>query len=196
MIGQLIVITGPSGVGKTTICSLLMSRFKRFEVAKTISSTTRAPRVGEVDGVDYRFLSRAAFERQIEEGAFLEHAIFAGNLYGTSQNSLKEMLTHKQLVFAVLELEGCRQLKGEKLPMLIFPIIPDDPRILEERIRLRTETNEKDIAKRLAQSKIELSAIHQEEFGTPIVNRTGQIEKTISEIQQKIEECLRKRART
>ena len=88
MRGLLAVLTGPSGVGKDTICTALLERFKAFGAVKTVSSTTRQPREGEENGIHYHFLSREAFERQIAQGDFLEYASYGANLYGTNRRML------------------------------------------------------------------------------------------------------------
>ncbi len=194
MRGLLTVLTGPSGVGKNTICTALLERFKPLGAVKTVSSTTRQPRVGEEeDGVHYHFLSREVFERQIAQGDFLEYAPYGANLYGTNRRMLERLLEQSRLVIADLEIKGCRQLKEKGINPLICPIIPDDVAVLEQRIRARPGVREADVVNRLAEAVREVTAITSGEFGPPIINCRDRIGEAIDEIQRRIEIRLSKR---
>ncbi|MEK3887029.1 guanylate kinase [Bacillus sp. FSL K6-3431] len=131
--GLLIVLSGPSGVGKGTVREAVFSRSDaKFEYS--ISMTTRKPRQGEVDGVDYFFKSREEFEQLIAEGKLLEHAEYVGNYYGTPVDYVKDTLDSGKDVFLEIEVQGAKQVR-EKIPegLFIF-LMPPSLNELESRI--------------------------------------------------------------
>ena len=164
--GQLIVITGPSGVGKGTLVKLLLQRHSQLKVS--ISATTRQPRPGEIDGVDYYFLSKQDFETAIKDRELLEWAEYAGNYYGTPQAQVVEQLDLGNHVLLEIELVGARAIAN------IFPdakrifILPPSIAELEARIRARGTNCEASIAKRLEIAQQEIAA--SQEFDYQIVN--------------------------
>ena len=164
--GKLIVLSGPSGVGKGTLLAHLRDRHQDLQVS--VSATTRQPRAGEVDGQHYHFVSRAAFKEMIEQGELLEWAEFAGNYYGTPKGPIEKVITSGQRIILEIELVGARQIK-ESFPEAkqIF-VLPPSVEALESRIRERGQDNERAIAKRLAQSQVEIAAAS--EFDVQIVN--------------------------
>ena len=106
---QVFVITGPSGVGKGTLIRGLLERVPQLELS--VSATTRLPRPGERDGVDYHFLTPEEFERHVEAGDFVEHAIYSGNRYGTLRSELERRLSAGVPVVLEIEVEGARQVR-------------------------------------------------------------------------------------
>ncbi len=155
--GLLIIISGPSGVGKGTVRSYIMDDIS-LNLAFSVSCTTRAPREGEVDGRDYFFISKEEFEQKIKEDRFLEHAYFCGNYYGTLNDYVEKLRNEGKNVIVEIETQGARQilakLNGDD-EISIF-IIPPSLEELERRIRGRkTETEEK-IKERLAKAEEEL----------------------------------------
>ena len=157
--GLLIVLSGPSGVGKGTVRKELFSQ-PDTNYEYSISMTTRQPRVGEVDGVDYFFKARDEFEALIEEGGLLEHAEFVGNYYGTPLAYVNETLDAGRDVFLEIEVQGAAQIR-EKAPDALF-IFLAPPSITELRDRLvgrGTETEEV-IAKRIATANEELEMMN------------------------------------
>ena len=157
--GLLIVLSGPSGVGKGTVRKELFSQ-PNTNYEYSISMTTRQPREGEVDGVDYFFKSREAFEALIEEGCLLEHAEFVGNYYGTPLTYVNETLDAGRDVFLEIEVQGAAQIR-EKAPDALF-IFLAPPSISELRDRLvgrGTETEEV-IAKRIATANEEVEMMN------------------------------------
>ena len=164
--GQLIVLAGPSGVGKGTLLRQLRHDHPALQLS--ISATTRQPREGEVDGQHYYFKSREQFLAMVNSGELLEWAEFAGNCYGTPKAPIENAIALGQPVILEIELLGARQVR-QSFPMAkqIF-IAPPNVEALEERIRHRGQESEAAIAKRLSQAKVELAAAH--EFDTVIVN--------------------------
>lgn len=157
--GLLIVLSGPSGVGKGTVRKELFSQ-PNTNYEYSISMTTRQPREGEVDGVDYFFKSREAFEALIEEGGLLEHAEFVGNYYGTPLAYVNETLDAGRDVFLEIEVQGAAQIR-EKAPDALF-IFLAPPSISELRQRLvgRGTETEDVIAKRIATANAEVEMMN------------------------------------
>ncbi|MBM0742240.1 guanylate kinase [Phormidium sp. CLA17] len=175
--GKLIVLTGPSGVGKGTLLRSLMERHP--ELYLSISATTRSPRLGEVEGKDYYFLSRSAFERMIANGEFLEWAEFAGNLYGTPRTAVEEQIRRGQWVIVEIELEGARLIRKAFPEALRIFILPPSLVELEYRIRSRGTETEDAIARRLHRAEVEINAAT--EFDIQIIN--DDFEKALDRIE-------------
>jgi guanylate kinase len=164
--GRLIVVSGPSGAGKDTLIRAALDAIP--ELALIASATTREPREGEVDGRDHVFLSREEFERWIEEDRLLEWAQYSGNLYGTPQQSVEELLENGRSVILRIELQGARQVK-ERRPdaVMVFvraPSLEETRRRLESRA---TETSES-VESRMATAIQEIAA--RDEFDYEVVN--------------------------
>jgi len=165
--GKLIVLTGPSGVGKGTIVKSLIQKYPQLHLS--VSATTRNPRSGEVDGRDYYFLSREEFQSAIAEGEFLEWAEYAGNYYGTPKTKVQELIDAGKLVLLEIELVGARAVSK------IFPdavrifLLPPSMAELETRLRGRGTDLDVVIEKRLLRAKEEVAA--SEEFEIRIVNQ-------------------------
>ena len=152
--GVLLVLSGPSGVGKSTVIHKLMDLRGKMEFS--VSATTRAPRPGEVDGVDYFFVSRERFQRMIEEEELLEHAEFVGNCYGTPKSQVLERLEQGITVVLDIEVQGAAQVKERMPEALTVFIAPPSLAILEQRLRGRGTENEETIASRLIRAREEL----------------------------------------
>jgi guanylate kinase len=164
--GRLLLITGPSGVGKGTLVARLLERHPGLWLS--VSATTRAPRAGEEEGRHYFFLDRAAFERQVAAGGFLEWAEFAGNLYGTPRGAVQQRLDAGQPVLLEIELEGARQVRRSFPAGFQVLLQPPSFEELERRIRGRGTDSEEAIARRLARAREELAAAA--EFDAVVVN--------------------------
>ena len=156
--GLLIIVSGPSGVGKGTVRDYYM-KDESLNLTYSISMTTRSPREGEVDGVDYIFVTREEFEQKIKEGEFLEYAEFVGNYYGTSLKQVDKMREEGKNVILEIEVQGATIVK-EKCPdaISIF-IIPPSIEELERRIRGRRSEPEEIIQQRLAKATQELKLV-------------------------------------
>jgi guanylate kinase len=166
MTGRLIVLTGPSGVGKGMLLKALMTNHP--ELYLSISATTRLPRIGEVDEVDYFFYTRDRFDRAIAAGEMLEWAEFAGNYYGTPIAPVQLKIDEGRSVILEIELAGARQV-AQIFPtaMRIF-ILPPSATELETRIRSRGTDSEAAIVRRLERARVEIAAA--DEFDYRIVN--------------------------
>ncbi|MBF1987898.1 guanylate kinase [Fischerella thermalis] len=164
--GKLIVLTGPSGVGKGTLMRSLLARHP--ELYYSVSATTRSPRPGEIDGKDYYFISRSKFEQLVAAGEFLEWAEFAGNYYGTPREPVINQICSGKLVLLEIELEGARQIRRSFPEALSIFILPPSFSELEKRIRTRAQDSEEAIARRLRRAQDEINAA--DEFDIQIVN--------------------------
>jgi guanylate kinase len=164
--GRLVVLTGPSGVGKGTVVTQV--RRMRPDVWISISATTRAPRSGEVDGVDYLFWSREHFARTVEQGGFLEWAEFAGNRYGTPRRPVLARLREGQPVLLEIELQGARQVRAAMPRAFMVFLAPPSWADLEARLHGRGTEDDAAIAQRLAKAREELAAAG--EFDAVVVN--------------------------
>jgi guanylate kinase len=163
---RVFVITGPSGVGKGTLIRLLRERVP--ELALSVSATTRAPRPGEEDGVDYHFLSDAEFARRVEAGEFVEWAEYSGRRYGTLRSELQRHLDEGRPVVLEIELQGARQVR-EAMPEAVQIFIePPDREALKDRLVGRGTDDPDAIARRLAVAERELAAAG--EFQYRVVN--------------------------
>ncbi len=177
---RLIVITGPSGVGKGCLVSELLRRNNHLWLS--VSATTRAPRRGEVDGEHYFFLDREKFSELVKADGFLEWAEFAGNCYGTPREQVNQKLRSGVSVLLEIELEGARQVRKNFPDAFKIFISPPSFEELERRIRGRATDSEEAIQRRLFRAKDEINA--QNEFDSVIVNQD--LSKAVLELEQKI----------
>jgi guanylate kinase len=164
--GKLIVLTGPSGVGKGTLMRSLLQRHP--ELYYSVSATTRPPRPGEIDGKHYHFINRSKFEKLVAGGEFLEWAEFAGNYYGTPRQAVLNQINSGKSVVLEIELEGARQIRSSFAEAFSIFILPPSINELEKRIRSRGQDTEDAIARRLRRAQDEINAA--EEFDIQIVN--------------------------
>ena len=161
-LGSAIIISGPSGVGKSTVCSRVREMFPELQFS--ISCTTRKPRPGEVDGVHYYYLSKEEFEKRIANGDFIEYARVFDNIYGTLASEVIDRVTAGQDVFLDIDVQGAIQIqeaaeKNELLKKVCEFIIlaPPSFEILENRLRSRASDSAEQIEMRLAKARHELS---------------------------------------
>lgn len=175
--GRLIVITGPSGVGKGTLVRALLARHR--ELYLSVSATTRSPRPGEIDGKDYYFVDREQFEAMIRDGRLLEWAEYAGNYYGTPRSQVEEQIDRGTTVILEIEVVGARAIEKAFSDALRLFILPPSVVELERRLRKRGKDTDTAIARRLERAKEELSASH--EFDYQIIN--DDLETAIDQIE-------------
>lgn len=167
MASRVFVITGPSGVGKGTLIRELRRRVPGLELS--VSATTRPPRAGEAEGIDYHFLSIGDFAARADSGDFLEHATFSGNRYGTLRSEIERMLRAGSSVVLEIEVQGARQVRaamGDEA-VLIF-ITPPGAEVLRKRLAGRGTDSAEAIERRLETAKQELEA--QQEFKHVVCN--------------------------
>jgi len=159
MTAQLIIISGPSGVGKSTICRELVRRLDN--VYLNVSTTTREKKTGEQDGKEYWFVSRNEFEKRIKAGKFLEYAEVFGNLYGTGKDKVLRALDNGKIVLLEIDVQGALQVKKLYPAAKLIFILPPKQTELQKRIDGRGRDDQKDIEKRLAGAGIEIAAAWQ-----------------------------------
>ncbi len=167
-LGNLYILSAPSGAGKSSLINALLADLPRNEVRLSISHTTRNPRPAEEDGVHYYFTTHAEFEALIEKDHFLEWAEVFGNYYGTSLPMIEKSLEQGVDVFLDIDWQGARQIR-QKVPNVktIF-ILPPSREELKNRLVGRGQDSEETIAKRMAEAESEMS--HYNEFDYVIVN--------------------------
>ena len=166
-LGNLTVLTGPSGVGKGTIVRKILDNHS--DVWLSISATTRQPRSGEIDGEHYFFLEKKDFQKIIDNEGFLEWAAFSNNFYGTPKKIVKEKIEEGTNVLLEIELEGARQIRKSFPEALQIFIAPPDLSELEKRIRGRGTESEDAIRNRLDIANKELFA--KKEFDAVVINK-------------------------
>lgn len=168
--GVLFIVSSPSGGGKTTLVRHVIDRLRGIGIPGhfSVSHTTRAPRPAEVDGRDYHFVSRAAFEGLAAEGAFLEWAEYAGSLYGTSRAEVDGNLEKGVDVFLDIEVQGASQVKTSMPDVVKVFVYPPSFDVLTRRLRERRQDSAAAIAKRLRWAQRELGAAG--EFDYVIIN--------------------------
>lgn len=156
--GLLVILSGPSGVGKETVRTRLM-KIKRFELLYSISMTTRSPRNQEVDGVNYYFVSQEEFKKNIDNDNFLEYAKFVGNYYGTPKDKVEELRNSGHNVLLEIEINGAKQVMSRvhDNAVISFFLMPPNLKVLEDRIRKRKTESEEIIAERLNKAKEEMT---------------------------------------
>jgi guanylate kinase len=165
-VARVFVITGPSGVGKGTLIRTLRERVPELELS--VSATTRAPRPGERDGVDYHFLDDADFQRRVEAGEFVEHAVYSGRRYGTLRRELERRTAAGHPVVLEIEVQGARQVRTSLPEAVQVFIAPPSLDALRTRLVGRGTDDDEQVAARLRVAEQELAAQH--EFGHVVVN--------------------------
>lgn len=177
------MITGPSGVGKGTLIRALREAIPELELST--SATTRAPRAGEEDGIDYHFLDPAEFERRIDAGDFLEHATYSGNRYGTLRSEVEERLGRGVPVVLEIEVQGARQIRESMPEAVQIFIAPPSPEALRERLHGRGTDHPEVIDSRLQVAADELAA--RGEFPHSIVN--DEVDRAAEELATIVRSC-------
>jgi guanylate kinase len=175
-VARVFVITGPSGVGKGTLIRGLMERLDQLELS--VSATTRAPRPGEQDGVDYHFLTREEFDRRVAAADFVEHADYAGRSYGTLRSELEARVRAGTPVVLEIEVQGARQVRAAMPEAVQVFIAPPSLEALRTRLIGRGTDDAEEVERRLQVAEKELAA--QPEFGYVVVN--DRLEEALEEL--------------
>lgn len=160
--GLLIVLSGPSGAGKGTICSRL--RAEMPNLTYSVSMTTRQPRVGEVEGVNYFFRDKEEFEELLKEDAFLEYAKVYDNYYGTPKKHVMDLLDQGKSVLLEIDIQGAMQVKERYSDAIFIYIVPPSLTELSARLRGRATDSEEVIDKRLSLACSELALAHRYDY--------------------------------
>ena len=153
--GILVIVSAPSGCGKSTVLRCLMQ--KRPKLHFSVSATTRQPRAGERDGVEYFFVTRERFMQMVEEDAFLEHAEFVGNHYGTPRAEVEQRLEDGYDVYLDIDVQGALQVRAKRPETLLIFILPPSMEELERRLISRGKDDMETIRRRLAEAARECS---------------------------------------
>ena len=181
--GLLIVISGPSGVGKDTLIKRLLELDRNLRYS--VSCTTRAPRPNEVDGVDYTFVSRERFQQLIDEGAFLEYATYNGNLYGTLAERVERARADGHDIVLKIEVQGAEQVR-KRVPdaILIFVVPPSVDELVRRQVKRNTESTQDMTARReIATKEMEYSA----RYDHVVVN--DELEHAVAEVLRIIQQA-------
>lgn len=178
--GKFIVVSGPSGVGKGTICNILI---KELDAEYSVSYTTRSPREGEIDGVNYNFVSKEEFEKMIQMGDLLEYNFYNGNYYGTSKSFVLDKINKGKNVFLEIDVNGAKNIKKIFSDALLIYIAPPSIEELKRRLVDRgTETIDK-INERLKIAKMEMEQVDFYDY--VVVN--DDLDKAINDVRKIIE---------
>jgi len=179
---MLVIISGPSGVGKDTIIDALRERSHDPEYQYVVTCTTRAARPGEVDGIDYHFIDADAFATQRAAGGFLEANEVHGNWYGTPRDQVREGLAGGRDVILKIDVQGAQVVKGKVPGALLIFLIPPSLEDLFQRLRSRATETADELELRQRNAAIELA--RQEDYDYVVTNETGQVERTAERIDQ------------
>ena len=174
--GLLVVVSAPSGTGKTTVVERLVEVCPRLVQSR--SYTSRPPRAGETDGVDYNFVDRSAFEGMVREDAFLEWADVFGNLYGTGRRETEALLAAGLDVVLVIDVQGARQVRARSAEAVGVFLLPPSFDVLEARLRSRSLDPEDAINRRLVTARAEIAAV--EEYEYVVIN--DELDRAVGEI--------------
>jgi len=160
--GLLFIVSAPSGAGKTTLVERLVEQLPKLKMSR--SYTSRPPREGEVDGVDYNFVTRARFESMSAAGEFLEWADVFGNLYGTCREDTEKALASGQDVVLVIDVQGARQVRKSGVRAISVFVMPPSLVVLERRLRGRSKDAEPAIQRRLQVAREEVASYSEYDY--------------------------------
>lgn len=159
--GKIFVISAPAGTGKTTLVEMLCKEFSN--IALCVTTTTRLPRNGELDGVQYNFIGKAEFQAGIEKGQFLEYVELFGNFYGSKLDTVKKIINSGRHAVLVIDTQGAMKIKKLLKAVFIF-IKPPSLEVLEQRLGKRGSENQQEKAIRLQRAKDELAFANEYEY--------------------------------
>uniref|UniRef100_A0A3B4AR84 Guanylate kinase n=1 Tax=Periophthalmus magnuspinnatus TaxID=409849 RepID=A0A3B4AR84_9GOBI len=150
-----VVLSGPSGAGKSTLLKKLMKEYDSV-FGFSVSHTTRNPRPGEVNGKDYHYVTREAMQAGIDNGEFIENAVFSGNMYGTSKAAVQDVQAKKLICILDIDMQGVRNIKHTDLNPIYISIQPPSLDVLEKRLRDRKTESEESLQRRLHAAKVDM----------------------------------------
>ncbi len=174
----LVVLSGPSGVGKDTVRNRM--RELGYPLHFVVTATDRPRREGEIDGVDYHFLSTAEFKRMLKEGEFLEHALVYGQHKGIPKEEVRQALARGQDVLLRIDVQGARSIERLAPEALLIFLSPSSMEELMGRLRERKTETGKDLERRMATAREEMRALP--EFDYLVINRNGHLDEAVEEI--------------
>jgi guanylate kinase len=183
---HLVIISGPSGVGKDTIIDALRERPHDPEYHYVVTCTTRAARAGEVDGIDYHFMDRSAFLTMRDAGGFLEANEVHGNWYGTPRAQVQQALAAGHDVILKIDVQGAQQVKERVADALLIFVVPPSMETLFARLKSRATETVDELELRQRNAAIELA--RQDDYDYVVTNETGQVERTAARIDEIIAE--------
>lgn len=186
--GFLIIISSPTGGGKDSVIRELLKIFPRS--TRLVTTTSRPPRPGNIEGVDYHFVSKDQFAEQINNNAFLEYNIYAGNYYGTEKAKLDNLLKQHDLVFTQIEVNGKHNLDKQGVSNISIFLLPENLTILKKRVQRRGGLTPEIIEERLKTAENEIDA--SLDYDYRIVNKDGKMMETVDEIAEIIRNILTK----
>lgn len=170
--GLLFVISGPAGSGKSTIVHKLI---ETGEFSFSVSATTRSPRIGETDGVEYFFITKPQFENKIENGEMLEYAEYVGNYYGTPKDAVEKCLASGKNMILEIEVQGAEQVKKIMPEAVLILILPPDAKTLEARLRGRGTETDEIVRRRLDAARYEMT--FWENYDYVVINEEGGMDR-------------------
>lgn len=177
--GLLLIVTAPSGTGKTSLVKSLLNQDKHIKLS--ISYTTRSPRVGEANGIDYHFVSKEDFIKLRDEGEFIEWAEVYGNFYGTSKSWIKDQLAIGQDILLEIDWQGTSQVKKQFPESVGVFIMPPSIAILEQRLRNRGTDSDEVIERRLSTAQDEINHANSKDFDYIVIN--DEFEQALNDLQ-------------
>ncbi len=176
--GKVVIITGPSGVGKSTIVKEVV---RRGEAVFSVSATTRKPRAGEVDGKDYRFVDHDTFRRMIDRGELLEWAKVFGEYYGTVMRDVQDVVDSGRTIVLEIDIQGGLQVSQRLTDATYVLIVPPDDKTLEQRLVGRGSENARSLELRLGEARKEIEvAIQSGVYNHQVIN--DDLERTVQEV--------------
>lgn len=178
MSGLFVIISSPSGGGKDTVIRALLQKIPNS--AKLVTTTTRAPRQEDQEGVTYYFTDKPTFEKNIREDALIEHAVYADNYYGVEKKELENKLENFAVVFSNIDVQGRKNFSAKGIDHISIFLLPDNLDDLKARILGRGKIDPEDLEKRLLAAKAEIA--HASEYDFQVINKNGHLDETIDNV--------------